>query len=1087
MGLQIDLLRSSFELVAPQADRLSERFYERLFADYPHLKPLFAGVDVPEQRRKLIQSLAVIVKSLDDLDTLTRFLHELGSRHADYGVAAEDYEPVALTLLAVLAEIAGDAWSDELAAAWGEALEAVATIMLEGAAQQTSKQEPMLVGSPAEAEKRFESNSSSVNGDSPASNNRATIAGAPAQHEEKKMSTQSTSANQAAGSTTPASAGGEQFYSMVEAAPIACLYADANSTVTYLNQKGQELIAQHVACFGVAPDELVGGPAARLWAQMPAVQSAWTALATPTNVRAEIKGEWFDINLAPAHNANGERIGTVATLNCVTKVVNAEEEVAELTGQAEAIGKSMAVIEFELDGTILTANDNFTATVGYSLAEIQGQHHRMFVEPEYSKSAGYTEFWQSLARGEYQAGEYKRLGKGGKEIWIQASYNPILDGNGNPFKVVKYATDITAQKLQSADFEGQLSAIGKSQAVIEFELDGTILTANENFTSTVGYSLAEIQGQHHRMFVEPEYSKSAEYAAFWQSLARGEYKAAEYKRIGKGGKEIWIQASYNPIFDLNGNPFKVVKYATDITAEVQQRVRNKQLAALGAMVAEMPTNVIMADKDLRITYANPASIKQLTALQQYLPVPVSELVGQNIDVFHKNPAYQRGMLANPDNLPHQAQIQVGPETLDLLVSAVKDADGNYLGPMVTWEVITEKLRTENEMVRVQNMMDNIPINVMMSNTDFEIVYMNPASYNTLKQIEHLLPAKTDEIVGQKIDIFHKNPEMQRRIVSDPSNLPHRAKIALGEETLDLLVSAITDKDGKFIGPMITWDVITAQVELANEFEREVKGVVQVVTSSATEMQASSKSMAATTEETSRQAQVVAAASEEATKNVETVSSAAEELSASISEIANHVQEASRMTSQAVEEADRTNVTINDLGESSNEIGQVVKVITSIAQQTNLLALNATIEAARAGEAGKGFAVVANEVKELARQTAKATEEISQKIAAIQSATGGAATAIESIGERISKINEIATTIAGAVEEQTAATNEISRNVAEAAKGTSEVSSNISSVSQAADEGGRGAADILAAADSLAQESSRLDETADQFLEKLRAV
>jgi len=407
--------------------------------------------------------------------------------------------------------------------------------------------------------------------------------------------------------------------------------------------------------------------------------------------------------------------------------------------------------------------------------------------------------------------------------------------------------------------------------------------------------------------------------------------------------------------------------------------------------------------------------------------------------------------------------------------------------MVTWEVVTEKLRTEAEMVRVQNMMDNIPINVMLAEPSGELVYMNPASINTLQPLEHLLPKPVNQLIGEKIDIFHAKPEHQRAIIGDPKNLPIRSRIKLGEETLDLLVSAITDRDGQYIGAMATWSVITERVKQADDFERDVKGVVQIVTSAATEMQSSAKSMAATSEETSRQSQVVAAASEEASRNVETVSSAAEQLSASIGEISRHVQDASKMTSKAVEEANNTNATIEELSEASNEIGQVIKVITSIAQQTNLLALNATIEAARAGEAGKGFAVVANEVKELARQTARATEDISQKIEAIQGSSRVAVAAIAAIGESIGTIDEISTTIAGAVEEQTAATTEISRNVSEAAKGTTEVTSNISSVSQAADEAGRGAADILSASEGLAKESVTLDKVTTEFLERLRST
>ncbi len=242
---------------------------------------------------------------------------------------------------------------------------------------------------------------------------------------------------------------------------------------------------------------------------------------------------------------------------------------ADLEGQIAAINRSQAVIEFHLDGTIIKANDNFLNTVGYTLDEIRGQHHSLFVEPVHRTSAEYRAFWEKLGRGEYDAGEYKRFGKGGKEVWIQASYNPIMDMNGKPFKVVKYATDITAQKVRSADYEGQLAAISKAQAVIEFTLDGRITHANENFLATLGYTLDEIRGQHHSMFAEASYRSSNDYRLFWEKLGRGEYDAGQYKRSGKGGKEIWIQASYNPILDMNGKPFKVVKYATDVTEQVK--------------------------------------------------------------------------------------------------------------------------------------------------------------------------------------------------------------------------------------------------------------------------------------------------------------------------------------------------------------------------------------------------------------------------------------------------------------------------------------------------------------------------------------
>ncbi|QND73815.1 methyl-accepting chemotaxis protein [Tardiphaga robiniae] len=254
-------------------------------------------------------------------------------------------------------------------------------------------------------------------------------------------------------------------------------------------------------------------------------------------------------------------------------------------GKIAAIGRSQAVIEFKLDGTIVTANDLFLNVMGYNLAEIEGKHHSMFVDSATRDGAAYREFWASLNRGEYQAAEYKRIGKNGKEVWILATYNPILDETGRPIKVVKFASDVTEQKLRTANFSGQIEAIGKSQAVIEFSMDGIVLSANENFLGVLGYALSEIQGKHHSMFVVPSERDGADYREFWAALKRGNYQAAEYQRIGKGGKQVWIQASYNPILDLNGKPYKVVKYATDTTAQVIARMKSERVRAMMESVA----------------------------------------------------------------------------------------------------------------------------------------------------------------------------------------------------------------------------------------------------------------------------------------------------------------------------------------------------------------------------------------------------------------------------------------------------------------------------------------------------------------------
>ncbi|WP_247514515.1 PAS domain-containing methyl-accepting chemotaxis protein [Bradyrhizobium sp. 157] len=294
------------------------------------------------------------------------------------------------------------------------------------------------------------------------------------------------------------------------------------------------------------------------------------------------KEVWIQATYNPVLDGSGKpcKIVKFATDITARKIKSMED-----AGQIAAISRAQAVIAFEMDGTIVTANDNFLKALGYTLAEIQGKHHSMFVDPSERGSAAYRQFWTSLNRGENQQAEYKRIGKGGKEVWILASYNPVLDEKGKPFRVVKFATDVTSQKLSTADLAGQIAAISKSQAVIEFNMDGTIIGANQNFLRTVGYSLDEIRGRHHSMFVEQTERDSAAYREFWAALNRGEYQAAEYKRIGKGAKEIWIQASYNPILDLNGKPFKVVKYAADTTAQVLVRMGNERVRGMMDSVA----------------------------------------------------------------------------------------------------------------------------------------------------------------------------------------------------------------------------------------------------------------------------------------------------------------------------------------------------------------------------------------------------------------------------------------------------------------------------------------------------------------------
>ena len=273
---------------------------------------------------------------------------------------------------------------------------------------------------------------------------------------------------------------------------------------------------------------------------------------------AQLAESVFTLNITPLSASSSEPAQYVVQWSD-----NEQED--QHAGMVSAINQSQAVILFSPDGNIVKANENFLSAMGYSESEIEGKHHSLFVTREYASSQEYKDFWSVLRSGEAHSGEFCRVNNKGEDVWIQASYNPILDSNGQPFKVVKFATDITAEKAKNAYFEGQLTAISKSQAVIEFDLDGVILDANSNFLSALGYTLDEVKGKHHSIFVEPAFKNSPEYAAFWEQLRKGVYASGEYKRISKLGNAVYIQASYNPILDQNGNPFRVVKYATDIT------------------------------------------------------------------------------------------------------------------------------------------------------------------------------------------------------------------------------------------------------------------------------------------------------------------------------------------------------------------------------------------------------------------------------------------------------------------------------------------------------------------------------------------
>ena len=829
------------------------------------------------------------------------------------------------------------------------------------------------------------------------------------------------------------------------------MIVDDNLNITYLNDALATLLRNAEADFQrdsprFSTAGLLGSHIDVLLGNLSQQRGRFDWLDRPQTVTIEVGLRAFDLMITPLQSA-GKRAGfTIEWTDAA-----ARQSAADHAAQVAALGQSLATIEFAVDGTILTANENFLSLMGYALDEIKGRNHSMFASPEVKGTSDYRTFWDNLGRGVFQAGEFQRFGQGGREVWIQASYNPIFGEDGKVCKVIKFASDITAQKQTSVEFESTLAAVSRSQASIEFTTDGTVLTANDNFLAVMGYSLDEIVGRHHSIFISPEAKGSPEYRVFWDNLGRGAFQAGEFLRFARGGKEVWLQASYNPIFNDKGKVAKVIKFATDITAE---KLRNAEFES--KMIAISRAQAVIEFK---------SSGEIITANENFLGAlgyRLDEIVGRHHSMFvepafaQTNEYRELWSRLNRGEFVAAEFVRITKSGAPIHIAAsynpIFDSNGN-ISKVVKFA--TDVSGRVNAVEAIAGALAELSVNNLQAdlNTPFipEFEKLRSDFNASLKSLRatagiaetiaqgdlsvDVKPMSDKDVLGKAmramVENLRKTAAVADKIADgdlSTDHIPLSDKDVLGIAMRSVIVNL---RETASIASAIAGGDLTIEAQprsnndtlglALQEMVARLKAVVTDAVGAAGNVSSSSQQLSAASGQISQGASDQAASTEEASASME-------QMAANIKQSADNAAQTEKIARKSAKDAELSGEAVVRAVAAMGTIVQKISIVQEIARQTDLLALNAAVEAARAGEHGKGFAVVASEVRKLAERSQAAAAEISAMSSDTVKSAQEAGDMLNRLVPDIRKTAELVSEISAASREQDIGVSQINQAI-----------------------------------------------------------